>query len=213
MLGAASQKVGNNPVDVEVGLDGGQILSALVSAASADALPVRDGTLDFGYSLGVLHHVPDTAGALAACVSKLKPGAPFLLYLYYALETRPAWYRGLWRGSDLVRRLVAASPFPVRVAVTSAIATFVYWPAARLARALERRGRNVEGLPLSSYRNLSFYTIRTDALDRFGTRLEQRFTAEEIRAMMLRAGLERIFFSPETPYWCAVGFRRAAAGP
>ena len=179
-----------------------------VVVASADALPWRDGSLDFGYSLGVLHHVPDTAAALEACVTRLKPGAPFLLYLYYALETRPAWYRAIWRASDVVRRAVAASPFPVRYAVSSVIAAAVYWPAARIARALERRGRDVEGLPLSSYRHLSFYTIRTDALDRFGTRLERRFTAEEMRGMMTRAGLERIVFSPDTPYWCAVGFRR-----
>ena len=34
--------------------------------------------------------------------------------------------------------------------------------------------------------------MRTDALDRFGTTLEQRFTASEIREMMHNAGLERI---------------------
>ena len=38
---------------------------------------------DFGYSLGVLHHVPDTTSALKSCASLLKTGAPFLLYMYY----------------------------------------------------------------------------------------------------------------------------------
>ena len=65
---------------------------------------------NFGYSLGVLHHVPDTAAAVSACVAKLKPGAPFLLYLYYALENRPAWFRGLWRASDHLRRFVSQLP-------------------------------------------------------------------------------------------------------
>jgi hypothetical protein len=50
--------------------------------------------------------------------------------------------------------------------------------------------------------------MRTDALDRFGTRLEQRFTRAEIQAMMQRAGLERIQISPTEPFWCAVGYRR-----
>jgi SAM-dependent methyltransferase len=49
--------------------------------ATVDAIPLGDDSMDFGYSLGVLHHVPDTAGGLRACVAKLKAGAPFLLYI------------------------------------------------------------------------------------------------------------------------------------
>jgi ubiquinone/menaquinone biosynthesis C-methylase UbiE len=44
-------------------------------------LPFADGSMDFGYSLGVLHRVPSIAEALRACTRKLKPGAPFLVYL------------------------------------------------------------------------------------------------------------------------------------
>jgi hypothetical protein len=46
--------------------------------------------MDFGYSLGVLHHLPDPRAGLAACVTKLKPGAPMLVYIYYAFDNRPA---------------------------------------------------------------------------------------------------------------------------
>jgi hypothetical protein len=49
--------------------------------------------------------------------------------------------------------------------------------------------------------------MRTDALDRFGTRLEQRFTRDQIRAMMTAAGLIRIRFGDAIPYWTAVGFK------
>ena len=34
----------------------------------------------------------------------IKPGAPFLLYLYYALDQRPAWFKAVWAASDVVRR-------------------------------------------------------------------------------------------------------------
>src|SRR4051794_25060184 len=40
--------------------------------ASVGDMPLSDGSMDFGYSLGVLHHVPDTQGALNHCASKLK---------------------------------------------------------------------------------------------------------------------------------------------
>ena len=65
----------------------------------------------------------------------------------------------------------------------------------------------MQKLPLSYYRELSFYTMRTDAFDRFGTRLEQRFTADEIRSMMEAAGLTNVVLSTSVPYWCAVGYR------
>ena len=81
--------------------------------ASVDALPVEDASQDFIYSLGVLHHVPDTAAAVRSVAAKLKPGAPLLLYLYYNFENRPAWFRALWRTAELVRAAVSRSP-PVR---------------------------------------------------------------------------------------------------
>ena len=50
--------------------------------------------------------------------------------------------------------------------------------------------------------------MRTDALDRFGTILEKRFTKKQVAEMMTKAGLENIIFSDKSPYWCAVGFAR-----
>ena len=177
--------------------------------ASVAQLPFVDGSMDFGYSLGVLHHVPDTAAGIRACVAKLKPGAPLLLYLYYAFDNRPTWFRLLWRASDLGRRAISGLPYRLRYLTTDVLALTVYWPLARTARLLERAGRDVDAFPLSLYRQRSFYTMRTDALDRFGTVLEQRFTARQIREMMEAAGLERITFSDTMPYWCAVGYKRA----
>jgi SAM-dependent methyltransferase len=182
--------------------------------ASVDQIPLPDDTMDFGYSLGVLHHVPDTGAGIRSCVAKLKPGAPLLLYLYYAFDNRPRWFRALWKATDHCRRLVCRLPVVLQVPVTTAVAAAVYYPLARLALALERLGCKVDAVPLSYYRGRSFYTMRTDALDRFGTRLEQRFTADQVRALMFEAGLEGVEFSPSPPYWCAVGFKkRAAPGP
>jgi SAM-dependent methyltransferase len=176
--------------------------------ASVDAMPVADASMDFGYSLGVLHHVPDTEAGVRACVAKLKPGAPFLLYLYYAFDNRPGWFRAVWRASDLLRRVISSLPHPVRYWVSQILAAGVYLPLARTAKMLERAGRDVAHFPLSAYRNYTFYTMRTDALDRFGTRLEQRFTRREIIDMMERAGLDRVVVGADAPFWCAVGYRR-----
>jgi SAM-dependent methyltransferase len=176
--------------------------------ASVDAIPLPDESADFGYSLGVLHHVPDAERGLAACVQKLKPGAPFLLYLYYALENRPWWYRAVWQLTDLARRLVSRLPAMIKELIAELVAALVYWPLARFARWRERRGHNVDHMFLSIYRHKSFYVMRNDALDRFGTSLERRFTRAQIESMMRNAGLEAIRFSDSPPFWCAVGSRR-----
>jgi SAM-dependent methyltransferase len=168
------------------------------------------GSQDFGVSLGVLHHVPDTKKGIEACTKMLRPGAPFLLYLYYAFDNRPVWFQALWKTSDFLRVIISLLPHRLRYLVTQLIATCVYWPLARLASVFEKVGASesfIDNFPLSSYRKLSFYTMRTDALDRFGTRLEQRFTRLEIQTMMEQAGLERIVFSDESVYWVALGYK------
>ncbi len=180
--------------------------------ASVGAIPLPSGSMDFCYSLGVLHHVPDTMAGIEACVALLKPRAPFLVYLYYALDQRPWWFRGLWKGTDIMRRGIARLPFWPKRALTELIAVTVYWPAARLSAVVERLGRDPAGLPLSWYRDKSLYIMRTNAFDRFATPLEQRFTRTQIAAMMRKAGLEGIRFSENPPFWCAVG-RRALPHP
>jgi SAM-dependent methyltransferase len=176
-----------------------------LGTASNNTLP--EAAYDFGYSLGVLHHVPDTGEALRSCVTRLKPGAPFLLYLYYGFDNRPIWFRALWKLSNVGRRAISRLPFGLRSTVCELIAAIVYWPLARLARGAERCRFNAEALPLAAYRSRPFYAMRTDALDRFGTRLEKRFARDEIAAMMQAAGLTAVRFSDAPPYWCAVGFR------
>ena len=52
--------------------------------SSVHEMPLKDNSMDFGYSLGVLHHISKTQDGLTKCVDKLKPGAPFLMYLYYS---------------------------------------------------------------------------------------------------------------------------------
>jgi SAM-dependent methyltransferase len=176
--------------------------------ASIDTMPLSDNSADFGYSLGVLHHIPDTAAGISACVSKLKRGAPFLIYLYYALDNRPWWFRWIWRISNWARILISRLPHSLRYAVTQVLAITIYWPFARIAALLERMGMDIATFPLSSYRHRSLYVLRNDALDRFGTRVERRFTRDQIERMLRDAGMEQVVFSESPPYWCVVSVKR-----
>jgi ubiquinone/menaquinone biosynthesis C-methylase UbiE len=176
-------------------------------ANSVADIPLPAHSLDFAFSLGVLHHVPDTQAAIEAIAQKLKGGAPFLVYLYYAFDNRPAWYRTLWMLSNGVRLVVSRLPHRMRLVITEIIAAIIYWPLSRLAALLMRFGVSRRTLPLSWYADKSFYVMRTDAYDRFCTRLEKRFTRAQIEQMLTQAGFEKIRFSDSPPYWCAVGIR------
>lgn len=175
--------------------------------ASVGGLPFDDNSLDFAYSLGVLHHVPDTQAAVNEIMRVLKPGAPFLVYLYYAFDNRPRWYRSIWRLSDGIRAIVSKLPLSLRHLVCDAVAIGVYWPFARLAKMVEAIGVNPEFMPLAFYREKSVYTLRTDALDRFGTGLEKRFTRHEITEVLETAGFSNVQFSPRMPYWVALAYK------
>jgi SAM-dependent methyltransferase len=179
--------------------------------SSFEDLPLSPESMDFGYCLGVLHHVPYPKAALLACVSKLKPGAPFLVYIYYALENRPAWYRGTWRAANAIRQCLCHLPTVPRNAFCDCIAALVYYPLARLSLAADRLGFPVHNIPLSAYRRRSFYVMRNDALDRFGTPVERRMSAAEITDLMRTSGLTNIRISSGAPYWRAIGTRNTFA--
>lgn len=194
----------SNSIEIaRANLSGQMNVSFYRASVDSQCLPVN--SQDFGYSLGVLHHVPDTAAAIRSCVDLLKPGAPLLLYLYYAFDNRPWWFRAVWRVSDWARQIIYRLPPSLKHMVTDLIALLVYVPLTVFSRLMERLGFNVDNVPLSYYRKYSFYTIRTDARDRFGTPLERRFSKDQIAEMMKDAGLVNVCFSDAAPFWCAVG--------
>ena len=163
---------------------------------------------DFGYSLGVLHHIPDTETAIKDCSALLKSGAPFLLYLYYNFENKPSWFRLAWKLSDALRRFISKLSSPHKKIICNTIAYCIYLPLSRGSYWIEKIGLNVNNIPLSDYRNKPFYICKNDALDRFGTRLEQRFSKKEITEMLERSGFAEINFSEATPFWCCLAVKK-----
>ena len=176
-------------------------MAILQETVGANSIPAQ--SLDLAMSLGVLHHIPDTGLAIRDVASKIKSGGFFLCYLYYKLENKPVFYRGLFWASNSLRWVISRLPYAVRRLMTRIIAALVYLPLARSAKLLENRGRNVSNFPLHHYANMPFVMLQNDALDRFGTRLEQRFSKREIIEMLGSAGfdLSTLKFSDLEPFW------------
>jgi SAM-dependent methyltransferase len=64
----------------------------------AEALPFADAMFDLVYSYGVLHHTPDTAGAVREIHRVLRPGGLAIVGLYHRHSAFHWIYTVLWRG-------------------------------------------------------------------------------------------------------------------
>jgi hypothetical protein len=98
-------------------------------------------------------------------------------------------------------------PSGLKKFICDVIAVCVYMPFVLLTKLFKAIGlkKLVKYIPLSYYADKSFNIIKNDALDRFGTPLEQRFSRKEIKDMMESCGLTNVVFSEHEPYWHAVG--------
>jgi SAM-dependent methyltransferase len=180
-----------------------------LTQASTDNLPFKDETFDFAMSIGVLHHIPDTQKAMSDCVKKVKIGGHFYTYLYYDFENKSSLFKFVFQLSTIVRKIISSLPSSLKKIVCDGVAILVYMPFVLLGRFFNAIGLKKIGalIPLNFYQNQTFFVIRNDALDRFGTSLEQRFSRKAITEMMNKAGLENIVISDGMPYWHAVGKR------
>jgi len=178
-----------------------------ITKASVDTIPWGDETFDFGMSIGVLHHIPDTKQALIDCVKKIKKGGYFYVYLYYRFDNRGIIFKLVFYLSNLLRLVISRLPMQAKKVVCDILAALIYWPLSRFAGLLHKLGLSklARKIPLEPYYNKPFYNLRNDCLDRFGTKLEQRFLRTEIEAMMKEAGLIEIKFGEKSAFWHAVG--------
>ena len=82
-----------------------------------------------------------------------------MIYLYYAFDNRPYWFRGIWKLSEIARYGISRLPHELRYFVSQVIASVIYIPLAKTANLIEKMGVNVSNVPLSAYRHSSFYTM------------------------------------------------------
>ena len=175
---------------------------------SSNSNSLKKDSQDFGYCLGVLHHTLNPQLGLNGCVEKLKKGAPFLVYLYYKFDNRPKWYYFIWLITVIPRKIISNLPFKTKLIICKIIALIIYLPLSRISKILYKKGITVDNIPLSDYKDKSFYFMQTDSFDRFSTRIEKRFSKDEIIKMMNKAGLHKLEFSKKAPYWVCLGYKK-----
>ena len=78
-------------------------------------------------------------------------------------------------------------PFKAKAKISLVVAMIIYWPFARISKFLNSVKINTVNIPLHQYADLSFYIMKIDALDRFGTKLEKGSTKTKLLNCYWRA--------------------------
>lgn len=141
-------------------------------------LPLRAGSFDLIYSLGVLHHTPDTRAAFSQLPRLLKPGGKIAIWVYSS--ERP------WRylASDLYRKLTTRIDEEHLLKVCRALA-----PLGRLYRT--RFGRFLSPLlPISPHPDPEWRVL--DTLDWYAPKYQWKHRWREVEGWFRDAGLEDI---------------------
>jgi SAM-dependent methyltransferase len=158
------------------------------------ALPLADNSVDYVYSLGVLHHLERTESAIAGLIRTLKPGGRLRIYLY--------WKRHGWKGRllDMVtaaRRVTTRMPFPALRALCRVLSVGLFGGVVLPYRALSAAGiRGHQDWPLFVYSKYPFNVLYNDQFDRFSAPIEKRYDADEAARLLEAAGLVDVSVRP-----------------
>jgi SAM-dependent methyltransferase len=151
-----------------------------VHLAQADifALPFRPGTFDLAYSIGVLHHTPDTQAAFAHVASTVRPGGKFAVYLY-------ARYGPAHRASDAIRAITTRLPLAVMRVLTSLAIPLYYLYRVPVAGKLFRLALPISMEPHWRWRWL-------DTFDWYTPKYQWKFLYPEVFRWFRANGFEQI---------------------
>jgi SAM-dependent methyltransferase len=170
--------------------------------------PLNSRSFDFIYCLGVLHHLPDPFAGFLSLKELLSDSGELLVYVYYNLENKPFYFRGLKRAVDLMRHLTTRAPASVSYPAALAVATGIYLPLVWYGHLLSKMGLQEADrkIPLyQTYKRKSFRLIYNDSVDRLTAPIENRYSKAEIVDWFSRAGFCKVEFSESSPYWKACG--------
>jgi SAM-dependent methyltransferase len=184
---------------------------AHVHCVQADLLrlPFPDGTFDYVYSLGVLHHLGNTDTAVRALVAQLKPGGRLRVYLYWK---RRGGAGAALRVVNAIRSVTTRLPFWLLRRLCWILSVVLWLGVILPYRLLVSAGvRNMGDWPLFVYARYPFRVLYNDQFDRFSAPLEKRYDPEDVSALLESAGLRNVRVEARFG-WIAEGVKPAEQG-
>ncbi len=171
---------------------------ALFFMADLTRLPFRDGFADFIMSLGVLHHLAMDCLQVVRQIRRFTPR--LLVYLYYALDNKPFYYRWLLGLSTPLRKVLwRVKSERARVAFSWFGLVTIYLPFIALGYLMKPLGLSRYVPLFEEHHWAGIEGMRHSVYDRFFTRIEQRVTRAQIAA--LHDTFERVTLAEGQAYY------------
>jgi SAM-dependent methyltransferase len=160
--------------------------------------PLRPRSLDFVYSIGVLHHTPDPEGAFQSLLPLVRPGGSIFIWVYS--KSRALTNTLL----EAVRKLTSLLPLRVTRGL-SLLGALVDWCGFvlpyRLARQLLGPGVDRFVFPrVKLYARYHFQVLYADWFDRLSAPIRYYYSGEDLAGWAARAGLVNVQISPTGLY-------------
>jgi len=172
--------------------------NAIFFMGDVKQLPFRNDFVDFLLCIGVLHHLP--TNALKEVRNLKKYATKLLIYLYYALDNRPFYFKFLLSIVTPLRLLLSRICNTSFRSVFTWVGTFcMYLPFIMLGMLLKPIGLSSRVPLYEVYKGKSLERIYQDVYDRFFTKIEQRFSKKEI--LTLKDTFSEVIISDHLPYW------------
>lgn len=148
-----------------------------IAQANIFELPFREGTFDFIFSLGVLHHTPNTKAAFDRLPKLLRPNGRIAIWLYSNYER--------WRPSEIYRRVTPRLPPRLLHALTYVAVPLYY------VNKIPGLGRvTYYLLPISRHPKAEWRVL--DTFDWYSPKYQWKHTYEEVVPWFEQQGLTDI---------------------
>jgi SAM-dependent methyltransferase len=141
--------------------------------------PFTDESFDRIYSIGVLHHTPDTRAAFLRLVRLLRPGGHIAVWVYSDRLRRTL------AGAEVLRKVTPRLPKPLLLQLTRAAIPLYYLHRIPVVGRLTRAA-----LPISMEGDREWRWL--DTFDWYSPTYQWKHTPEEVGAWFDEAGLQNV---------------------
>jgi SAM-dependent methyltransferase len=160
-----------------------------VLRASVLSIPLQDGSCDFAYSFGVLHHTSDPERGLSEIARTLKAGGMAVLYLYED-HAKNVWKAGPLRLVNAVRRITTGMNTKLLSGLCLLLSPVIFvgfTVPARIMGWFRHTRPLAEKMPFNF--GTSPFSLHGDLVDRFGAPIEVRYCRDGVTALLSSCGL------------------------
>ncbi len=155
------------------------------------------GNLDYVFSIGVLHHIPDPAPVVEAAFKALRPGGHFLVWLYG--KERNSFYLALLRP---LRVLTKRLPH----AVLASLVEIMYWPLVLYIKSCHSLPLPLRGYMLSVLEKMPQDKRKLIIYDQFNPSYAKYYTKEEAKKLLIDGRFENVRVHHRHGYsWTIIG--------